>query len=357
MRETLVQRAGSTELSDCRRIAKGGVGGAFLFFILFLVPAGIVEAKPTPSPTISGQQNVQLPLWQSSLSLSSLKNSTLGWSFAGRAAVETASALGNEVSLHHFDLPCQRCHDPVNTTEEKKLAGGSIWEMSVDVNQACSSMGCHEYNPVLNHPVGVSVPGAVGDELLLDKFSRMTCLTCHMDADSPVEGGTSGDDQERMLHVPYGDQACASCHMQIAGAGQRQSHWRFSSRAHLGSINPESRLEKRKMYSIGGVDSESRTCLSCHEEITVTIPGYNDSPGQKRARWAQMSDHPIGMDYSRVAMRKMGKYNYPLTNADQIRLFDGKVGCGSCHSMYSAKENFLVQDNFRSALCFECHNM
>jgi predicted CXXCH cytochrome family protein len=263
-----------------------------------------------------------------------------------------------KIPLHHFDLSCSRCHDPANANEDRKMRQGTIGRMSVGINWACSSSGCHDYNPVLNHPVGVSVSGAIPDDLPLDDSERITCLTCHLEPGSSTDAGTEDSQDERMLRMPDGADLCSSCHLQMAGMGQQgQSHWRFSNRAHLGSINAQSNSAQVNTYNIGSIDSESRSCLSCHEDITVTIPGYNETPTQKRARRAKMGDHPIGMDYSRIAMRKMGKYNYPLTNAGQIRFFDGKVGCGSCHSLYSRERKYLVQSNFRSALCFECHNM
>lgn len=74
------------------------------------------------------------------------------------------------------------------------------------------------------------------------------------------------------------------------------------------------------------------------------------------ARRRKMRDHPIGMDYSRVALQKASRYRYPLMN-HRIRLFDGRVGCGSCHSLYSNERKFLVQHNYRGALCRECHDL
>jgi predicted CXXCH cytochrome family protein len=186
---------------------------------------------------------------------------------------------------------------------------------------------------------------------------RITCLTCH---NQPKSSGLTDDidgSPERRLRIPNEVNLCCSCHRKMPGNLKKQSHWQFSSRAHLGRINLQSSLRSNSAQAIGGIDTESRMCISCHQDITVTIPGENETTSQKRKRWRSMKDHPIGMEYSRVAMRKVSKYRYPLIHNDRIRLFDDKMGCGSCHSLYSGENGHLIQSNIRSALCFECHDM
>ncbi len=354
------QRAKYIEFLGHRENAGSNVDIKFtLFFVVILALSGVIMAKPAPSPTISSQQNIRLPLWQSSLSMSSLQAGSFGRRGGALLGIAGASSdiSQKRISLHHFDMPCQSCHDPSNTTDESKMSGGSIWKMSTDVNNACSSSGCHDYNATLDHPVGVTASGITASDLPLDDYSRITCLTCHLEPDSSIGSKVDDTEQEAMLRLPDESDLCGSCHLQMAETMGKSSHWRFSDKAHLGSIGSQSNQTKQQVYFAGGIDSESRTCLSCHEDISVTIPSYNESHSQKKSRWGQMSDHPIGMDYSRVALQKMGKYNYPIMNNDNIRLFDGKVGCGSCHSPYSKEKNNLVQSNYRSALCFQCHNM
>jgi predicted CXXCH cytochrome family protein len=43
-------------------------------------------------------------------------------------------------------------------------------------------------------------------------------------------------------------------------------------------------------------------------------------------------------------------------NTPQIRLFDGRLGCGSCHSLYSQQQKKLVMSNQNGKLCIKCHN-
>ncbi len=291
-------------------------------------------------------------------------------SLAQRSLIQTVPLWGGSVSsfnsrtvrdqktvkLHHFDLPCENCHGTDSVISTGKIQNANYTSKRIDINRTCTSLGCHDYNSVLNHPVNVNVNSTIPEDMPLDGL-RITCLTCH---NQPKSSGLTDDidgSQERRLRIPNEDDLCGSCHMKIPGNLKKQSHWQFSSRAHLGKINRKSGLSSNSAQAIGGIDSESRTCLSCHQDITVTIPGYNETSSQKWNRQGKMTNHSIGMEYSRVALRKTTRYKYPLVRNDRIRLFDDKMGCGSCHSLYSDRNYYMVKNNFRGALCRECHDM
>jgi predicted CXXCH cytochrome family protein len=195
----------------------------------------------------------------------------------------------------------------------------------------------------------------VPDYLPLDDSARITCLTCHVESDSSAVAATDGDDNERMLRIPDGADLCGSCHLQSDVMGKNRQHWQFSTRAHLRRMNPEPKTIANPVRFFGDIDAESYACLGCHEEVTATIPGYNETRAQKAARRSRMKDHPIGMNYKSSSMAKAGRLR-SLEHADSaIRLFDGKVGCGSCHSLYSGAKSYLAKENHRSSLCFQCH--
>jgi predicted CXXCH cytochrome family protein len=190
----------------------------------------------------------------------------------------------------------------------------------------------------------------------LDSRARITCLTCHEAPESSDSPDHADLGLKRSLQRPSGIEFCAKCHTKMGGTLLEVSHWRSSARAHLGSINPQSERFQTFEQRIGGIDAESRACLSCHDNISVTIPLPNETARQKQERRKTMSDHPIGMDYQYAALRKNRRYNSLLTD-QQIRLFDGRLGCGSCHSPYSQLKDNLVMPNIRGALCRRCHNM
>jgi predicted CXXCH cytochrome family protein len=141
----------------------------------------------------------------------------------------------------------------------------------------------------------------------------------------------------------------------MSGTLKERSHWQFSANAHLGNINPQS-SNNDEDFASGLLDTESQTCLSCHEGVTATVSeNFGGTPDPKGMDVT--SNHPIGMSYSNTASRNSLKYNMLSKNNEHIRLFDGRMGCGSCHSLYSGIKKNLVQDNRGSRLCFECHNM
>ncbi|MHC4686446.1 MAG: hypothetical protein ACYTEW_19360 [Planctomycetota bacterium] len=261
------------------------------------------------------------------------------------------------VPLHHFRKPCDSCHmsESVDSIDKPKEPD-SFRKVKDDINHLCTSLGCHDFDALLNHPVGVTPKGEIPTNMPLDSHSRITCLTCHEVPE--FSGGPDRADVglEHSLQRPSGVEFCAKCHMKMGGTLLEQSHWRFSARAHLGPMNPQAVPFQTSEQRISGIDTESRMCLTCHDNISVTIPFPNEIARQKRARWKTISDHPIGMDYQYTALRKNRRYNFPLTDR-QFRLFDGKLGCGSCHSPYSKLKDNLVMLNIRGALCRRCHNM
>ncbi len=187
----------------------------------------------------------------------------------------------------------------------------------------------------------------------LDNNSRITCLTCHESAKSSGEPDQIDAGSERLLQSPENTQLCARCHTNMSGTLREQSHWQFSGQAHLdsGGIQQDG-LEGRL---VADIDRESRTCLSCHDEVSVAIPAY-DGGGRGRPNRRNMTDHPIGVDYRRTAWRQSGQFKFLPENTSRIRLPNGQVGCGSCHSPYAKTKSQLVEPFERGILCRMCHN-
>ena len=258
-----------------------------------------------------------------------------------------------ETPLHHFQLPCVSCHDPESADpNHPPQERDNVGEVKGDINRLCTASGCHNFDSLLNHPVGIKPKTTIPRNMPLDRNSRITCLTCH---DKPGSSDNTDEGRERSLHLPQGVKFCSACHTRMGGTLVKQSHWQFSTRAHL--ISKKSRFPEPANFQSfsGNIDPESRSCLSCHDNVTVTIPPQNETTRQKKRRWRKMTDHPIGMEYRSVALRKMNGYKFPLMG-DKIRLFNGRVGCGSCHSLYAQTKNNLIDRYERGVLCRGCHN-
>jgi predicted CXXCH cytochrome family protein len=262
-----------------------------------------------------------------------------------------------EIPLHHFQLACDYCHQLSSADTGQPTSDGKTFQhIKPDALWQCTLSGCHNFNAVLDHPVGIRFRGAAADGVPLGAQSRITCVTCHYKKEAAPDTTDANTVREPYLHSPEGIEFCAKCHTRMPGSILEQSHWQFSTRAHLGSISPHAGPAEAPQASFGGIDKESRMCLSCHENVGVTVTALSETPRQKTVRLQTMSDHPIGMDYRHTARHEQGRFNFPLTD-QEIRLFDGNVGCGSCHSPYSRLKNDLVMSNLKSALCLKCHDM
>jgi predicted CXXCH cytochrome family protein len=185
----------------------------------------------------------------------------------------------------------------------------------------------------------------------------MDCTTCHV-PEHP-DGVTGSPGGRFMLRGGVSGAAfCAQCHEPGGTSGSRFDHAGLLARAHLRSDPWGSPIGAEDTSSTGwdsGVghigdphlDAESRNCLSCHD-------------GSNPAAKALGKSHPIGVPYEFVGFgeRSRNRRMRPVQSLDpRIRLFDGRVGCGSCHNPYSDQPNMLAVHNHRSALCKSCHNL
>ena len=101
------------------------------------------------------------------------------------------------------------------------------------------------------------------------------------------------------------------------------------------------------------MDVESKDCLSCHDGTVARDVGIRAS---EVSEGSHVSSHPVGVPQEPRLGRKSIAPMVPAVAVNhRVRLFDGNVGCGSCHSLYSREEKLLVMSNFRSALCLSCH--
>lgn len=249
------------------------------------------------------------------------------------------------IPLHHFNLSCENCHSSAPDKDN----------INSDISSLCSTPGCHDYDPILNHAVDISGQGNVPASMPLDDDQRITCLTCH----DTSATSNSGNEGERLLQTLQDSDItfCGQCHTSMSGSTMEISHWQFSTRAHLETINPNSNASEKPVQFLGPLDKETHTCLSCHTDVKVTIPALHESESRKRARWATMTDHPVGVDYRSFALQKApGTFFYPRANPARVRLFKGKVGCGSCHTLYAKNKSRTNETMERGRICLQCHD-
>jgi predicted CXXCH cytochrome family protein len=198
----------------------------------------------------------------------------------------------------------------------------------------------HRVDPMPSHPVGIVPTRRVPDHLPLED-GRITCLTCH-DPTAVVSatGGGVG------LRAETAAALCAACH-DPASPARADQHATALRRAHLLATPATS-------GGGDGLDPESVTCLGCHDGTVLDGGGYGAPEETREPSWERLAAmHPIGVEQRpRYAGDTLQE---PDSIDPRIRLFDGRVGCGSCHDIYSGVPGLLSVSNNRSYLCLSCH--
>jgi len=257
------------------------------------------------------------------------------------AACLVYSALRNRG--HDFlDNQCADCHASTPETGKRETL-----RMKASVEKLCRR--CHQENkdslshPVEMVPVNIQSPA----DLPLSWEGKMTCATCH-DIHASPSPGLDGTWYYLRREV-IGQAFCIACHKDgPAGQEEAGSHARDLGKAHMGFAEG----------SGGRIDNVSQACLSCHDgaiaqNADVKTGTWRHGVALSSGYDAQGS-HPIGIKYRR-SMKRGGLR--PLEGLDRkIRLINGRVGCVSCHDIYSKLPKMLVMSNQGSRLCLQCHD-
>lgn len=234
-----------------------------------------------------------------------------------------------------FRISCTNCHIAESLKERDDPSGMTFLK---DVSLLC--IDCHDMTKKASHPVG-SVPSInIPQEFPLDWRGKTTCITCHA-----VHNGGYGRyflRSEKSLKA-----FCIACHGKNFedGIGMHK----MTGSAHFGT---------RYTIADNGVviDELSIQCLSCHDgQLGNNVPVNMVGKGIFEHPDSVGVSHPIGVDYIKAASASDNKLVKPSFLPKEIKLFGGKVGCGSCHNPYSDRHSQLVMANNRSALCFACH--
>lgn len=218
---------------------------------------------------------------------------------------------------------------------------------------------CHQVDAAFSHPVDRAPTMAMPAGMPLTN-GKITCVTCHQDtAAAHAEARKTHNKLLRGgLDAPH---FCMQCH-DAAQTTRATQHGAALGKAHL---RWPARREPRPLTTphaaaaapIQQHDAESRTCMACHDGSVASDHGPTN---RARGETAIGKGHPTGVPYmNRRDARGRTTADMPLRPAaaldSSIRLFDGNVGCGSCHSPYSQEPALLVMSNDRSKLCLSCH--
>ena len=216
------------------------------------------------------------------------------------------------------------------------------WQFMADADESC--VGCHRMSRELSHATGVSVPPGDSPTAPLDTQGRMRCQTCHLFRNEDGMHRASTNRPYLLRQWPVQD-LCRSCHRVDRDRDRRAVHGAWFSRAHLDQSIPSAPSRS------GLLDRETNQCLSCHDGVIQSSCDVR-GPGGPAIGYS----HPVGNRYDRPSRRASRLYPSSYLSKS-LRLFDGRLGCGSCHNPYGRLRFLLSMDNDRSRLCLACHDM
>ncbi len=242
-------------------------------------------------------------------------------------------------SPHRGESQCRNCH----LGKAPDGANGSRVTLVKDVDLICKS--CHDTKEGLSHPSGVKMDWPAPDSLPLDWAGRLTCTTCHYMHDEGKEDKTG----YRIRTQTIGREFCETCHSEfkdLVGGKHRQ----FLDKSHLEA--PDS---AKTDHSV--LDHLSQECLGCHVGRIEQSFSMETQRNITIFQHGQIqSTHPIAVPYPPLSTGDL-KFN-PVGDLDKrINLYNGKIGCGTCHEPFSNKTSGLVMENKEDELCLQCHLM
>ncbi|GAB4292955.1 MAG: cytochrome c3 family protein [Myxococcota bacterium] len=159
------------------------------------------------------------------------------------------------------------------------------------------------------------------------------------------------------------DEICIFCHTPHAASATMKPLWNHNADAGAFTMYNSawsSTIDETVESPPGGV---SAACLACHDGATAMNSIINNS-GTAPDNDAMITgattnlgktltnDHPISITYRTVDMA----FNAAGT-LSPLKLYSGKVECGSCHNPHdnTTAAPFLRMSNAASAMCLKCH--
>lgn len=262
---------------------------------------------------------------------------TLALVIAVSAITIMAGLSLSKVKSHDFAGKCQLCHTSI------PKPGASLQDANLIDNVESMCSDCHKLNRKTSHPTGMRPSKPIPLERFLSVNGNMTCITCHAVHKEEDPSFSQMELAGLLRGHAQGRAFCATCHDErLLGSSWR--HDMAITYAHMSG-------ELRQKTGGALLDKFSVECLSCHDgtiskaaSVDVTEGNFTHGIGLS---------HPVGVKYPTGFSDKEFVSSESLP--EEVRLFNGTVGCLSCHNPYGREKSFLVKSNSRSALCLTCH--
>lgn len=263
--------------------------------------------------------------------------------------------VNNTLVPHEFrDSECFGCHFTIPMEGDPRP-----FRFVAPIDSLC--LACHAQLDPLSHYVNASTSDSYESVYPVIEAAKINCTTCH-DPHMPFKDISTGERTYFLRNGVAGKAECLLCHTDELQMSKRFSLLQVMDKAHgvahytvLTSVvldYSDRRLNIRdKLVTL---DRLSIFCLNCHDNPDnpeLTMPGSGV--------FVHGSDnglsHPIGIDYGEAAWK-----NRELRDRDmdpRLVLFDGKVGCCSCHDPYTpgGMELRIGSMTNYTDLCMGCH--
>jgi predicted CXXCH cytochrome family protein len=205
------------------------------------------------------------------------------------------------------------------------------------LNATCEN--CHaDSRQLISHPIDIPPGISVPPDMPLED-GNIGCITCHYVHPFSIQDKHLG---YFLLRRPgRGAVFCSACH----GNGTKE-HVLFES------VHP---YPNQKISWETSLDTYTLQCIECHNDKIYVPQGALDREISGH-RSSSVRKHPVGISFARIAARSPRRFNPASMLPQEVRLYNGKIGCGTCHSAYSKEKYMLVENNFKSRLCLTCHN-
>jgi len=244
-------------------------------------------------------------------------------------------------------MPMEPSRSPAVLLAVAALLAG-VAAAPVHAGETC--LECHELSRqgLAPHPMGIDPTGRIPrlPENLPLPGGRITCLTCHVRHGYLASGGPERATGTAFLRARP-PELCAACHRDAAGRWDRP-HAIYADTVHGGSAAPASsdRAGARRL------DPFTLRCLRCHDGSEAPDVAWQDgAPHEGLGR-----SHPVGV-LEPLFAGAARRFRPPGALRPELRLFDGRVGCLSCHRLFGERRDRLAMDVDGSRLCLGCHDL
>jgi len=264
--------------------------------------------------------------------------------------------VSSDLPPHNFsDSECFRCHVTIPQPGDLRP-----YRFISPINTLCTE--CHTQLSAISHFTNVQTSETYEVHFPVTDPGSLTCATCH-DPHLPAINPATGNKTYFLRGGVTGKMECQLCHSSNLSPQGLTTRRPVMDTAHGVAhftvlFDPAIDYSGRDLHILNTrvtLDQLSVYCLNCHD--SPSNPEYT-SPGSAVYKHAADNglSHPVGIDCDEVAQRN--KYIKTNNRDPRLMLFDGKIGCCTCHDPYAIGGGLGLRIGDKTGwqeLCMGCH--